>query len=267
MPAMLFWLKKAVSYWLMPLPFCVALMIAGLLLLRSTRWPKAGRRLLISGVLLLFIMSNKQVGQALLRPLETQYAAQSEFTAGAALPVPLARCRAIVVLGGGHSDQAGLSALNQLSSSALSRLIEGVRLARQLPEATLVVSGPGWSKHSPTHASVLAAAAVSLGIDPRRIVQIDTARDTDDEVQAVKQRLGTDTPFALVTSAWHMPRAMGLMRRAGLSPLPCPADFLSRANHEKRAGDWLFDVSGLQQSTWAVYERLGATWAKLQGKI
>jgi uncharacterized SAM-binding protein YcdF (DUF218 family) len=114
---------------------------------------------------------------------------------------------------------------------------------------------------------VLAAAAVSLGIDPKRIVQIDTARDTDDEVQAVKQRLGTATPFALVTSAWHMPRAMGLMHRAGLSPVPCPADFLSRVSAETRASDWLFDLSGLEQSTWAIYERLGTTWAKLQGKI
>jgi uncharacterized SAM-binding protein YcdF (DUF218 family) len=264
---MLFWLKKAVSYWLMPLPFCVALMIAGLLLLRSTRRPKAGRRLLIAGVLLLFVLSNKQVGQALLRPLESQYAAQPEFPAGSPLPGSLAACRAIVVLGGGHADQAGLSAIQQLSASALSRLTEAVRLARLLPDATLIVSGPGMGKTGRTHASVLAAAAVSLGIDPKRIVQIDTARDTDDEVQAVKQRLGTATPFALVTSAWHMPRAMGLMHRAGLSPVPCPADFLSRVSAETRASDWLFDLSGLEQSTWAIYERLGTTWAKLQGKI
>ena len=177
---MLFWLKKAVSFWLMPLPLCVALMAAGLLLLRSTRWPKAGPRLLIAGWGLLFLLSNKQVGQALLRPLESQYAAQPELPAGSPLPAPLAACRAIVVLGGGHTDQAGLSALNQLSASSLFRLAEGVRLARSVPDATLIVSGPGAGKNSPTHASVLAAAAVSLGIDPRRIVQIDTARDTGD---------------------------------------------------------------------------------------
>ncbi len=264
---MLFWLKKAVSFWLMPLPLCVALMAAGLLLLRSTRWPKAGRRLLITGWVLFFLLSNKQVGQALLRPLESQYAAQPELPAGSPLPAPLAACRAIVVLGGGHSDQAGLSALNQLSASSRFRLTEGVRLARSLPDATLIVSGPGAGKNSPTHASVLAAAAVSLGIDPRRIVQIDTARDTDDEVQAVKQLLGSHTPFALVTSAWHMPRAMGLMRRAGMTPLPCPAGTVSRASGETRASDWLFDLSGLEQSNWAIYERLGTAWAKLQGKI
>jgi len=263
---MLFWLKKAVSYWLMPLPLCLALMVAGLLLLRSARWPKAGRRLLITGALLLLVLSNKQVGGALLRPLEERFPALPEFGPAAPVPARLAACQAIVVLGGGHSDQAGLSALTQLSPSALSRLAEGVRLARVCPHATLIVSGPAMGDGA-THASVLAAAAVALGVDPGRIVQIDTARDTDDEVQEIRRRLGPSTPFALVTSAWHMPRAMGLMRRAGLDPLPCPADFVSRPNFPLHPGDWMCDLSGLQQSTWGIYERLGTAWARLQGKI
>ena len=263
---MLFWLKKAVGYWLMPLPFCLALMVAGLLLLRSTRWPRAGRRLLLAGVLLLLVLSNKQVGQALLRPLENQFAAVPELAPGAVLPAPLAACRAIVILGGGHADSAGRSASQKLSSSALARLTEGVRLARLLPDATLIVSGPA-AGNGATHASVLAQAAVSLGIDPRRIVQIDTARDTDDEAQEVRRRIGLGAPFALVTSAWHMPRAVALMRRTGLAPLPCPTDFFSRAGGEAHASDWLCDLSGLEQSTWAIYERLGAAWARLQGKI
>ena len=263
---MLFWLKKTVGYWLMPLPFCLALMVAGLLLLRSTRWHRAGRRLLLAGALLLLVLSNRQVGRALLRPLESQYPAIPEIAVGTPIPAPLKACRVIVVLGGGHADSASLSATQKLSSSALSRLTEGVRLARLLPEATLIVSGPADGRGA-THASVLAAAAVSLGLDPRRIVQIDSARDTDDEAQEMRRRIGPGVPFALVTSAWHMPRAVALMRRAGLAPLPCPTDFLSRAGGEVHAGDWLCDLSGLEQSTWAIYERLGAAWARLQGKI
>ncbi len=264
---MLFWLKKAISFWLMPLPFCVALMAAGLLLLRSTLCPRAGRRLLVTGLLLLFILGNKQVGRALLRPLENQYPPIPEIAAGEPLPPRLAECRAIVILGGGHADQAGLSALGQLSASSLGRLTEGVRLARLRPYIPLYVSGPAIGPLGRTHANVLAAAATSLGVEPKRIIQIDVARDTDDEVQVVKQLIGPNVPFALVTSAWHMPRAMALMHRAGLNPLPCPADFLSRGNTEFHLTDWTFDVSGLEQSTWAIYERLGTTWAKLQGKI
>ncbi len=263
---MLFWLKKAVSYWLMPLPFCLALMVVGLLLLRCQRWTRWGRGLLAAGALLLLLLSNKQVGLALLQPLENQYPAVPEIVPGDPLPAPLAACRAIVVLGGGHGDMPALADTQKLSSAATARLVEAVRLARPLPHVPFLVSGPAAGTGA-THASVLAAAARSLGVDPRRIVQIDTARDTDDEVQAVKQRLGPATPFALVTSAWHMPRALGLMRRAGLQPLPCPADFLARVNPDPRLSDWTCDLSGLERSTWAVYERLGATWARWQGKI
>jgi len=264
---MLFWLKKTIGYWLMPLPFCMALMVAGLLLLRSTRWPRAGRRLLIAGVLLLVVFSNKQVGKALLRPLENQYAPIPDFVDGAPLPPRLAECQAIVVLGGGHADQGGLSAVGQLSSSSLARLTEAVRLARARAYIPVFVSGPAMGPGGRTHATVLAVAAASLGVDPKRIIQIDVARDTDDEVRVVKELIGPKIPFALVTSAWHMPRAMGLMKKAGLKPLPCPADFLSRGNGELHLTDWMCDVSGLQQSTWGIYERLGTTWAKMQGKI
>ena len=90
---------------------------------------------------------------------------------------------------------------------------------------------------------------------------------TDDEAQAVRRRLGPDAPIALVTSAWHMPRAIGLMRRAGLQPLPCPTDYLAQPNAEWRAADWACDLTGLERSTWAIYERLGTTWARWQGKI
>jgi len=263
---MLFWLKKLIAYWLMPLPLCMVLLAVGLAWLGSVRHPRLGRRLILAGLILLLVLSNKQVGLALLRPLESAYPPIPELAAGAPVPAPLAACRAIVVLGSGHSDAPGLSATQRLSIAATARIVEGVRLARRLPGVPLIVSGPA-AGNGRTHASVLAAAAVELGLAPERIVQIDTARDTDDEAQAVRLRLGPNAPIALVTSARHMPRAVGLMRRAGLQPVPCPTDFLSPANGEWRATDWTCDLTGLERSTWAVYERLGTLWARWQGKI
>ncbi len=263
---MLFWLKKVIGYWLMPLPLCVVLLAAGLAWLGSARHPRLGRRLILAGLILLLVLSNERVGLWLLRPLESAYPPIPELAAGAPVPAPLAACRAIVVLGGGQTDAPGLAATQRLSTTATARIVEGVRLARRLPGIPLIVSGPA-TGGGPTHASVLAAAAVALGIAPERIVQIDTARDTDDEAQAVRRRLGPDAPIALVTSAWHMPRAIGLMRRAGLQPLPCPTDYLAQPNAEWRAADWACDLTGLERSTWAIYERLGTTWARWQGKI
>lgn len=266
MLAMLFWLKKAIAYWLMPLPLGLGLIVAGLWLLRKERRARLGRRLALTGALLLLVLSNKQVGQALLRPLETQYPAVPEVAPGGAPPTVIAGCRAIAVLGGGHADTPGLAASQRLSASALARLTEAVRLSRLLPDATIYLSGPA-DGAGETHAAVLARAAVSLGVAPARLVLIDSARDTDDEVRELRRRFGPTTPVALVTSAWHMPRAMGLARRAGLHAVPCPTDYLSKPNPDFRLSDWTCDLSGLERSTWAVYERLGTLWARLQGKI
>jgi uncharacterized SAM-binding protein YcdF (DUF218 family) len=259
-----FWLKKAVSFWLMPLPVCLVLMLAGLWLLFARRRQNPGRGLLAAGVLLLLLLSNSRVSMALVGPLESLYPAIPEFTSQPPAPA-LARCRYVVVLGGGHGDMESLPAASKLSSSALARIVEGVRLLRHLPEARLVVSGPG-TDNFPTHASVLTQAAVSLGVSPDRIVRIETAHDTEEEAQAVRQLIG-DAPVALVTSAWHMPRAAALFRKAGVDVLPAPTDFLAKPVPGWHASDLLCDPGSLDISTRAEREYLGRLWAWLRGKV
>jgi uncharacterized SAM-binding protein YcdF (DUF218 family) len=262
--AMLFALKKFIAFWAMPLPLCVTLIAAGLLLCLSSRRLRTGRRLAIAGLALLMLFSNHTVSRWLVRPLETRYAAIPELRPGAPLPASLAACRFVVVLGGGNGHSPDVAALAELSPSALARIAEAVRLLRVLPEAKLVVSGPAVRGH-PAHATVLARAAESLGIDASRVVLIDRARDTEDEAANVRERLGS-ARFALVTSAWHMPRAMALFRHAGLAPLPCPADFTSHAEEDEGAWWRWWDTSSLERSTWAVHERLGYLWIWLRGK-
>ena len=259
---MLFWLKKLLGYWLMPVPLCLTLLVAGLLLARTRRWARLGRALLLAGVAALVILSNKFVSICLLHPLEARYAAIPELRADA-LPPDLAVCRFVVVLGSGNGNTPGLSATNELSVSALARVTEAVRLLRLLPSARLVVSGPADKKH-PAHAVILARAAESLGIPLERVIYIDQARDTEEESLAVKAIVG-DAPFALVTSAWHMPRTMALFRHAGLAPLPAPTDYTARLG-EWTSNDLLWDVDSLSRSTWAIRERIGYVWIWLRGR-
>jgi uncharacterized SAM-binding protein YcdF (DUF218 family) len=262
---MLFWLKKTVSFWLMPLPVCLTLMIAGLVLTRRERRRRLGRILLSTGLALLIVFTNKAVSRWLIGPLEAAYPPIPELTQLSPVPAELAACRYVVVLGGGHGDMPGLSATNKLSTSGLGRLIEGVRLARALPEATVIVSGPSDGRGE-THARVLARAAESLGLAARRIRLIETARDTEDEAHAVKAIVG-DGKVALVTSAGHMPRAAGLFRKAGVAVLPCPADYLNKPNPDFRWTDYSWDSDSLDRSTFAVHESIGYFWAWLQGKV
>ena len=251
----------------MPLPFCLALLVVGFGLARfSPKRARLGRWLALAGLGLLLLLSNKYVSVWLVHPLEARYAAIPELSASRPLSPQLAACRYVVVLGGGNGNSPGLSATNQLSASALSRVTEAVRLLRVLPDARLIVSGPGdGGGNHPTHATMLARAAESLGVESSRILYIDQARDTEDESHAAARIVGP-APFALVTSAWHMPRAVALFRHTGLAPLPCPADFSAHTDDNFSVNDLFPDLPSLERSTWAVRERLGYLWIWLRGK-
>jgi uncharacterized SAM-binding protein YcdF (DUF218 family) len=258
-----FWLKKAISFWLMPLPLCVELLAAGFIASVLVRRPRIGRGLFALAALLLLTCANRAVSNRLLRPLEERYPAIPEVAPQARVPAEIDPCRFVVVLGGGHTDVATLPAVGQLSTSALARVVEGVRLLRLLPEARLVVSGPG-APGRPTHAAVLARAAESLGVERARIVLIDAALDTEDESHEVARLVGR-TRIALVTSAWHMPRAAALFRRAGVDFVPCPTDFVARGAPGFRWTDIAWDSESLERSTLAVHERIGLLWLRLRG--
>lgn len=261
---MLFWLKKFISFWLLPLPFCLTMMIGGFVLMRWPKRARLGRALVISAVVLLMLFSNKFVSKWLMRPLETRYPPLPEFTADAPVPPELAACRFVVVLGGGNGNSPGMSANNLLSSSALARVMEAVRILHAVPAAKLIVSGPR-SAHGEAHATVLARAAQAYGIAPDRILYIDQAHDTEDESRHT-QRLAQGARVALVTSAWHMPRSVALFRSAGLDPLPCPSDYRSHAHDEVHFDDLLWEVGALERSSLAIRERIGYLWIWLRGK-
>jgi uncharacterized SAM-binding protein YcdF (DUF218 family) len=261
----MFWAKKFVSFWLLPLPFCLTLLVTGLLLVALKRRARLGRACVVAASVLLLLFSNKVVSTWLVQPLETRYPPAPEFIPGAPLPAELQECRYVVVLGGGHSDAAGLTVTQQLAPAALARIVEGVRLVRALPGARLITSGPGVNGN-PSHASVLARSAEVLGVEQSKILLIDTARDTEDEAAAVLAISGRER-VALVTSAWHMPRAAALFRKTGVNVLPCPGDFTARKNRDFRWTDLTWDTASLERSTWAVRERIGFLWVWLRGKV
>jgi len=260
---MLFWLKKATTVPFLPLYFCLLVGLTGALLLSWSKYSRLGRSLVWAALLVLLTFSNRGVSGWLLSPIEHRYAAIPEASSTAPLSPELKACVALVVLGAGHTDAPGMSRVNQLSGSALSRIAEAVRLARLLPSAKFVVSG----RHLPelSHAQVLGEAAVSLGVAPERIVRMDDPQDTEDEVNELKRRFGNQ-PVAVVTSAWHMPRAMQLCRAAGVNAVPCPADFMSKPEEKSKASVFGWDLESLERSTKAIHEYLGAAWLSLRGK-
>ncbi|WP_237251727.1 ElyC/SanA/YdcF family protein [Thioalkalivibrio nitratireducens] len=72
-----------------------------------------------------------------------------------------------------------------------------------------------------------AQAAQALGVPAERLAVLDTPTDTAQEAYAVREFLGTEARFVLVTSASYMPRAVRHFERVGLAPIASPTHYLT----------------------------------------
>lgn len=260
----MFLFKKLLGLLLMPVPVSLLLLVLGLLALvrGRRRWSWL---LLCAGLLVQLLASNRAVSSLLCGALESRHP-PAPLVLEAGSSVPLAACTVVAVLGSGHGDAPGLPSGQRLSPSARARLVEGLRIARLLPDARLIVSGSAIGDEPRTHARVVADAAVELGFPRERILEIDTARDTAEETAAIARLVGPQR-VAFVTSAWHMPRAMRLARLAGLDAVPCPSDYLDRNNHDDLPllAWFTWDSDSLVNTTRSWRECLGLAWTSLVG--
>jgi uncharacterized SAM-binding protein YcdF (DUF218 family) len=255
----MFLFKKIIAPFFMPLPLCLVLLVVGLLLLWFTRRQRAGKLLASAGALALVLCGYGFASDGLLRSLERRYApVTSAQASGHAV-------RWIVVLGGGSSADEQLPPAARLSEASLARVVEGVRLQRQLPGSRLLLSG-GSVFGSGTDAGTMQALALELGVEPGALALDSDSPDTESQAQVVKAQLGGEE-FFLVTSASHMPRAVALFKKAGTNPLPAPTHFLAQGNKGLAPGDFFPGTGGLRKAETSVYEYLGMGWARLRGKI
>ncbi|MBO0763667.1 MAG: YdcF family protein [Hyphomicrobiaceae bacterium] len=217
---MFFLLAKVLWFLLQPSSLMIAAVMAGAAL-AATRWCRLGRKLLWSGSLALLICGLTPLGDVLIRPLETR------FPRPALTPeMPVA---GIIVLGGaedGHADGSPqLAALNE----AAERYTEAVALVRRLPAARLVFSGGSGAvlAASAPEAETAARLFEALGVPRERITLEPASRDTYENALFTARILNPKPGerWLLVTSAWHMPRAIGCFRRAGFTIEAWPVDY------------------------------------------
>jgi uncharacterized SAM-binding protein YcdF (DUF218 family) len=240
----LFVIKQVVG--LLARPGFVALLLAVTALgLRARGSNKVARYFAVAAIATAYFGSLGVVGNALLAPLEQRYAALAD-------EAPLPDVAHIVVLGSGYVPRGSIPVTAALDADGLARVVEGIRLERRLGAATLILSGgaPGGGTPSATGYAVLARA---LGIDDSSIVVLPTPLDTGQEAEEVKRRIGS-APFLLVTSAYHMPRAMWLMTRAGTRPQPAPTGHMGGSVTWR---DWLPGAGGLGKTERALHEYIG----------
>jgi len=256
----MFLFKKIVSPLLLPVPLCLELLLVGSFLLWFTRKQKAGKIFVSAGVAMLLLLSYTGVSGAILRPLERKYPPVDLAAAQEGGPV-----KWVVALSAGHISDPRVSIANRITSASLARLVEAVRVYKQLPGSKLILSG-GKPFDQTADAEVMAEVARALGAGQQDLVLESESRDTGESARLIQPIVGND-PFVLVTSASHMPRSMALFRALGMNPIPAPTDYMAGQSQSTSPGDFFPSSEGLRKAERAFYEYLGAAWEKLRGGI
>lgn len=252
----MFLFKKLLGDLLLPLPVSLLLVAAGLVLALFKR-PRFACTALAVGALIPVSLGYRPVSQAITAPLEHRYPPLVTIPRGGP-PI-----KWVVVLGGGIVCDPSLPGRDQLSRDSLVRLLEGIRLYRQLPGAALLVSGGDRCGE----ARPMAETAELLGVNPADVALDAQSPDTETEAAVIKPMIGRDR-FILVTSAVHMPRSIGLFERKGMHPIPAPTAYTARRTTEPRVYEMIYPYAeNLLAASNAFHEYYGIVWAKLQGRM
>ena len=242
-------------------------MILGLILLVFSRKQKTGKIFVVLGVSLLLLSGYEAISGRILQTLESQYSQldlpQVQLPKDETLAVQSVKW--VVVLAGGVAGDSTLPIQLQISHHSRVRLLEGIRLHRLLPESKIILTG-GIGFNGPAEATTLSRVAEELGVARSDMVLEVESRDTKDHPLYVRH-LVKDEPFILVTSAYHMPRAMKLFMKQGLAPIPAPAGPWKPATDWWSPRNFFPSSSGLRLAELAYHEYMGLTWAWIRGQI
>jgi uncharacterized SAM-binding protein YcdF (DUF218 family) len=240
------------------MPPTIGLLIAllgWLLIVRSQYLRTMGTSLVFTGLATLWLLSCNGFAIVLDRNFLPQTIALSARTP--AQDLRDRQVQAIVVLGGGVEAVSREYGAPQASNHTSARLHYGVVLAKASGLPLGFSGGVGWAAvpNADTEAAAAQRWLAQLGLPPLRWAE-GKSRDTRENAQAMAAVLKKDgiTRIALVTHAWHMPRAQLAFENTGLTVMPAPMSYIEAAYAPLL--EWLPSAQGLQSSRHVLRELL-----------
>ncbi len=223
---------------------------------------RLGRVSLTLGIGLALAITVLPLRDWVLLPLENRFAAPE--------PLP-ARVDGIIVLGGavdtGLTDDRG----QPVVTDSADRLFALLTLARRYPDAKLLFTGgtAALDGKGAREADVVAALFQTAGIEPLllppgRLVMERNSRNTYENVVQSKALMQPQPGevWLLVTSAFHMPRAVGIFRQQGWPVVPFPVDYGLRKGGEGVPFSFLDGLDGVH---WGIREWVGLAYYRARG--
>ncbi|MGD9849894.1 MAG: ElyC/SanA/YdcF family protein [Nitrospirales bacterium] len=260
-------IKKFLAAFFSPLSVSFELLFVGVVCLWFTKKQRTGRVLVSMALVLLVMCSSEGISGRILHTLESQYPpiTLSQISDQPGQQDALPDIKWIVVLAGGVVGDQGMPYQLQISHYSRVRLLEGIRLHRLLPGSKIILTGGIGFDGSP-EATTLSRVAEELGVAKENMILEVEARDTKDHPLYVRDLVQKD-PFILVTSAFHMPRAMKLFAKQGLFPFPAPAGHWSPPAHFWSPKNIFPTSAGIRLAELSYHEYGGMAWAWLHGQI
>jgi uncharacterized SAM-binding protein YcdF (DUF218 family) len=255
---MFFALSKVLGFFALPSNAMVIAGLVGLMLMRWKRTARTGHRMVAAALVLLLAFGLLPLGRLLMVPLEERF---PPWDAARGTP------DGIVVLGGVIEPEVADRPDSGLNEAA-ERITAVAGLARRYPAAKILFSG-GDILLRPGRSEAQAAAVLfeSFGIPASRLMLEDRSRTTAENAE-FSRLLAMPKPgerWLLVTSAWHMPRAVGAFRKAGFPVEAYPVDYRT----PNMSGWWVPFGSigiGLRRTDTAMREWLGLATYRLTGR-
>lgn len=256
---MFYFVSKIIWFFLTPSNLLLTFVISGLALMRVGR-ERQGRLLAGAGATGLLVAGLSPLGNALILPLEQRFpvfADNGQTITG------------IVVLGGTFDSEVtnarGQMALNESGE----RLLALAALAHRYPEARVIYSGGGseFTPDTTPEATLVEKTIGTLDVAPARIEyerrSLNTFENAVYSRQVAQPRPGET--WLLVTSAFHMPRSVGVFRKAGFEVASYPVDFRT-AGPQSMLRPFGFVGEGLRRMDIATKEWIGLVAYYVAGK-
>lgn len=222
--AMFFTLSKIFWFFVDPLNMIGILLILSALLL-VLNWRRLALTAAVCGSAVFVLSAWTTLGALMLLPLEERFQR----------PDPMPRAIAgIILLGGGFEGRINMARGGYETGVAGDRAVETAILARRYPDArvlisggtgTLILEGEGDADSAPRMLE-------ALGVEPERMILENRSRNTHENALFSRQLADPQEgeTWLLVTSAFHMPRSIGLYRKAGFDVVPWPSDYRTAGN-------------------------------------
>ncbi len=217
---MFYYVSKIAWFFTTPSNFLLSLILLGLVLALFRRLRPFGIGLSLATAVLTLGLGLLPVSTYLMVPLEERFPPFRDD----GKPVD-----GIILLGGSVEAADSVARGQLVSNESAERVLDTIQLAHRYPNARILISGGGGTVFGDGvgESPVIAGYFKSIGIEPGRIIVEDRSRTTSENAFYSREmvQLREGERWLLVTSAWHMPRAVGVFEKAGFPVTAYPVDF------------------------------------------